>query len=77
MWVLYVRRQFINIITEWLIKPNKNLLVHFLISYLRFIDEALAAEFMTVFRTLMERPELLGTGFLSAVRPDRLSAQLN
>jgi hypothetical protein len=32
---------------------------------------------MTVFRTLMERPELLGTGFLSAVRPDRLAAQLN
>jgi hypothetical protein len=57
-----------------IIKPTRIYLVNF---YSRFIDEALAAEFMTVFRALMERPELLGTGFLSAVRPDRLSAQLN
>lgn len=43
----------------------------------RFIDEALAADFMTVFRTLMERPELLGTGFLASVRTDRTAAQIN
>jgi len=42
----------------------------------RFIDEALAADFMTVFRTLMERPELLGTGYLPSVRTDRAAAQL-
>jgi len=42
----------------------------------RFIDEALAADFMTVFRTLMERPELLGTGYLPSIRTDRAVAQL-
>jgi len=42
----------------------------------RFIDEALAADFMTVFKTLMERPELLGTGFLPSIRMDRSAAQL-
>jgi len=42
----------------------------------RYIDEALAADFMTVFRTLMERPELLGTGFLPSIRTDRSAAQI-
>ena len=42
----------------------------------RYIDEALAADFMTVFRTLMERPELLGAGFLPSVRTDRSAAQI-
>jgi pyruvate dehydrogenase complex dihydrolipoamide acetyltransferase long form len=42
----------------------------------RYIDEALAADFMTVFKTLMERPELLGTGFLPSIRLDRAQAQL-
>jgi len=42
----------------------------------RFIDEALAADFMTVFKTLMERPELLGTGFLPSIRTNRSVAQI-
>ena len=32
---------------------------------------------MSVFRTLMERPELLGTGFLASIRTERMAAQLN
>jgi len=42
----------------------------------RYIDEALAADFMTVFKTLMERPELLGTGYLPSIRTDRSVAQI-
>jgi len=42
----------------------------------RYIDEALAAEFMSVFRTVMERPELLGTGYLPSVKLDRAAAHL-
>jgi len=42
----------------------------------RYIDEALAADFMTVYRTLMERPELLGAGFLPSVRVDRAAASI-
>jgi len=42
----------------------------------RYIDEALAADFMAVFKTLMERPELLNAGFLPSVKLDRAAAQL-
>merc|ERR1719348_788289 len=37
----------------------------------RYIDEAQAADFMAVFQNIMERPELLGTGYLSSVRRER------
>jgi len=40
----------------------------------RYIDEALAADFMKVYQTIMERPELLGTGYLSSIRMDRMAA---
>jgi len=40
----------------------------------RYIDEALAADFMKVYQTILERPELLGTGYLSSVRLDRVAA---
>jgi len=42
----------------------------------RYIDEAQAADFMAVYQTIMERPELLGTGYLSSVRVDRMTAIL-
>merc|ERR1712215_409161 len=42
----------------------------------RYIDEALAADFMKVYQTIMERPELLGTGYLSSIRVDRMSASV-
>jgi len=42
----------------------------------RYIDEAGAADFMKVFQTIMERPELLGVGYLPSVRLDRASASL-
>merc|ERR1719250_582967 len=42
----------------------------------RYIDEALAADFMKVYQTIMERPELLGTGYLSSIRMDRMAAVL-
>merc|ERR1712226_1079178 len=42
----------------------------------RYIDEAAAADFMKVFQTIMERPELLGAGYLSSVRLDRAAAVL-
>jgi len=42
----------------------------------RYIDEALAADFMKVYQTIMERPELLGTGYLSSVRMDRIAASI-
>jgi len=42
----------------------------------RFIDEALAADFMAVYKTLIERPELLNAGYLPSVRTDRVSAQV-
>merc|ERR1711988_1344861 len=37
----------------------------------RYIDEAAAADFMAVFQRIMERPELLGTGYLPSVKMDR------
>ena len=40
----------------------------------RYIDEAAAADFMAVFQRVMERPELLGTGFLPSVKVDRVAA---
>eukprot|EP00090_Calanus_glacialis_P029932 TRINITY_DN4810_c0_g1_i5.p1 TRINITY_DN4810_c0_g1~~TRINITY_DN4810_c0_g1_i5.p1 ORF type:complete len:580 (-),score=267.46 TRINITY_DN4810_c0_g1_i5:124-1863(-) len=40
----------------------------------RYIDEAQAADFMSVYQTIMERPELLGVGYLSSIRVDRLAA---
>jgi len=40
----------------------------------RYIDEAGAADFMKVFQTIMERPELLGTGYLPSVKLDRMTA---
>merc|ERR1711872_918936 len=42
----------------------------------RCVDDATAADFMTVFQTIMERPELLGTGYLSSVRMDRMAASI-
>ena len=42
----------------------------------RYIDEAGAADFMAVFQAVMERPELLNTGFLPSVRLDRAAASL-
>eukprot|EP00092_Neocalanus_flemingeri_P010305 GFUD01011102.1.p1 GENE.GFUD01011102.1~~GFUD01011102.1.p1 ORF type:complete len:584 (-),score=260.59 GFUD01011102.1:165-1916(-) len=42
----------------------------------RYIDEAQAADFMKVYQTIMERPELLGVGYLSSVRVDRMTASL-
>ena len=42
----------------------------------RYIDEAQAADFMSVYQTIMERPELLGVGYLSSVRVDRMAASL-
>lgn len=40
----------------------------------RYIDEAAAADFMAVFQRVMERPELLGTGYLPSVKVDRAAA---
>jgi len=40
----------------------------------RYIDEAMAADFMKVYQTIMERPELLGVGYLSSIRLDRMAA---
>jgi pyruvate/2-oxoglutarate dehydrogenase complex dihydrolipoamide acyltransferase (E2) component len=40
----------------------------------RYIDEAQAADFMSVYQTIMERPELLGVGYLSSIRVDRMAA---
>jgi len=42
----------------------------------RYIDEAAAADFMAVFQRIMERPELLGTGYLPSVKMDRLAAAI-
>merc|ERR1719347_2540347 len=42
----------------------------------RYIDEAGAADFMKVFQTIMERPELLGTGYLPSVKLDRMAASI-
>jgi len=42
----------------------------------RYIDEATAADFMTVYRAILERPELLGTGYLPSVKTDRMAAQI-
>merc|ERR1712112_79850 len=42
----------------------------------RYIDEAQAADFMAVFQNIMERPELLGTGYLSSVKLDRIAASI-
>jgi len=40
----------------------------------RYVDDATAAEFMTVFRSLIEKPELQNRGFMSSIKPDRMSA---
>ena len=42
----------------------------------RYIDEAAAADFMAVFQRVMERPELLGTGYLPSVKLDRTAAAI-
>jgi len=42
----------------------------------RYIDEALAADFMAVYKAILERPELLGVGYLPSVRVDRVAATL-
>jgi len=42
----------------------------------RYIDEAAAADFMAVFQRVMERPELLGTGYLPSVKLDRVAAAI-
>jgi len=42
----------------------------------RFIDEALACDFMTVLKTILERPELLGVGYLPSVKVDREAAAI-
>lgn len=42
----------------------------------RYIDEATAADFMSVYATILERPELLGTGYLPSVKVDRMAAQI-
>merc|ERR1712098_63026 len=42
----------------------------------RFVDDASAADFMKVYRSLIEKPELLGTGYLSGVRMDRIAASI-
>merc|ERR1712013_177102 len=42
----------------------------------RYIDEAAAADFMAVFQRIMERPELLGTGYLPSVKMDRAAAAI-
>jgi len=42
----------------------------------RFVDDASAADFMTVFKTLIERPELTNRGFMSSLKVDRIAASL-
>jgi len=42
----------------------------------RYIDEAAAADFMAVFQRMMERPEMVGAGYLGANRVDRAAAAL-
>lgn len=42
----------------------------------RYVDDATAAEFMTVFRSLIEKPELQNRGFMSSIKPDRMAASV-
>jgi len=42
----------------------------------RYIDEASAADFMKVYQTIMERPELLGVGYLPSVKLDRVASSI-
>jgi len=42
----------------------------------RYVDDATAADFMTVFKTLIERPELTNRGFMSSLKVDRVAASL-
>ena len=42
----------------------------------RHVDDATAADFMTVFRSLMERPELQYRGFMGSLKVDRVAATL-
>merc|ERR1719347_2085299 len=42
----------------------------------RYVDDATAADFMTVFKTLIERPELSNRGFMSSLKVDRVAASL-
>ena len=37
----------------------------------RFVDEALAADFMSAFQNIMERPEFMDLGMMPIVRKDR------
>ena len=40
----------------------------------RYVDDAAAAEFMSVFRALIEKPELQYRGFMGSIKPDRTAA---
>ena len=40
----------------------------------RFVDEALAADFMSTFQSIMERPEFMNLGLVPIVRKDRAQA---
>ena len=42
----------------------------------RHVDDATAADFMSVFRSLMERPELQYRGFMGSLKVDRMAAAL-
>ena len=42
----------------------------------RHVDDATAADFMSVFRSLMERPELQYRGFMGSLKVDRMAATL-
>ena len=42
----------------------------------RYVDDATAAEFMSVFRSLIEKPELQNRGFMSSIKPIRAAASV-
>jgi len=42
----------------------------------RFVDDGTAAEFMSVFKTLIERPDLQNRGFMGSLKVDRMAAVL-
>jgi len=42
----------------------------------RHVDDAMAADFMSVFRSLMERPDLQYRGFMGSLKLDRVAATL-
>ncbi len=41
----------------------------------RFVDEALAADFMSAFQRVLERPEFMNLGLLPVVRTDRMQQE--